>query len=210
MGKAASKAAQTTLTGAAQNSTDISKQLQTQVMPALGQAQSYYSSVAGGDPASLARATMPQVNASREAYSQAQKQIDMTAPKGGQRDQATTSLAQGQAGDLSRILTGGVQDAYTHLANIGQFGTTGALQGLQTATGAGSSLEQLAAARGQAVSQGIAGVASVIGAGLGGAAAGGGKGGAPAGGGGGFVGSSIVPSTGLSYPGATTPFSSQI
>jgi hypothetical protein len=150
-------------------------------MPSLTQAQKYYSDITSGDPGVMARATMPQINASREAYGRAADQIAMTAPKGGQRDQALTSLAQGQAGDVSKILTGGIQDAYNHLESIGQFGTSGALQGYGTATQAGSSLAQLSAAKAQAVGSGIAGIAGAAGGGLGKVAA---KPSAPVGGGG--------------------------
>lgn len=110
------------------------------------------------------------MNANREAYSQAAQQIQNTAPKGGQRDQALTSLAQGQAGSLSSILTGGVQNAVQNLSQIGQFGNTASLQGLQTATSAGSSLASLAAAQSQAWGSAIGGVLGGAGSVLGGAA----------------------------------------
>lgn len=166
----------------AANATGISNNLTTQLTPYLKQSGDYYSAIAGGDPAAVSRATAPQVNLSRMAFDQAQKQIEMTAPKGGQRDQAVSDLQSRQAGTISSILTGGVSDAIAHLEGLGQYGTSTSLQGLGVSGNAGQSLAQLSAAKAQAVGQGISGLGSAVGMGLGGAGASAGKSSATTGG----------------------------
>lgn len=171
MGKSAGKQAQTALTNAATASAGISKDLQTSLIPDAKTASNYYSAVASGDQAKLSQYVGPQVNAAKDAYSTARTQIENSAPKGGQRDQALTDLSTRQAGDVSRIMTGGTQDALAHLESLGQLGVNGALSGLNTSTGAGTSLAQLSAAQAEAWGKAIAGIGGAAGMAIGGQSA---------------------------------------
>src|SRR5947207_2054758 len=107
-----------------------SGQLQKLSLPWYSQAGQYYSDVASGDPGRLAQAVAPQINVANQAYTQAQNQISQLLPKGGARDYAMTQAAIGHAGDTSRIMTGGINEAVRQLAGIGGGGISLNLQGL--------------------------------------------------------------------------------
>lgn len=167
MGKAAARESQNIQSKVASQSLDMANQSRQQTEPYLRQAGNYYSAVAGGDPANLSAYVAPQVNATRSVYDQARRQVERIAPKGGQRDQALTDLQSNQAGDVSRIMGGGVGDALQRLASLGSGGAQISLSGLGTAGGAGDALGRLAAARGQAIGSAIGGLGSAAGFGLG-------------------------------------------
>lgn len=95
--------------------------------------------------------------------------------KGGLRDSTLGNLQIAQAGDVSRIFTGGINDAVQRLAGLGTGQEQVSLSGLGTAQQAGNSLANLSAAKAQAVGQGIAGLGGAAGSILGGFASAPGK-----------------------------------
>lgn len=171
IGRSQAKAATSIQTNVADTSLGLSKSSLDQSAPWLKQAGDYYSSVAGGDPTKLSTAVGPQIQQSRTAYDQATAQVQRTVGKGGLRDATLGNIATAQAGDVSRIYTGGINDALQRLAGLGTQGQQLGLSSLSTAGNAGQSLAQLSASKAQAVGQGIAGIGSAAGGLLGAQAA---------------------------------------
>lgn len=139
-----------------------------QAAPWITQAGNFWSNVGSGDPLKVNAAVGPQVALSRAAYDQAGQQVSRTVGKGGLRDATLGNLQTAQAGDVSRIFTGGISDAIQRLAGLGTGEQQASLSGLGTAQQAGNSLANLSAAKAQAVGQGIAGLGGAAGSILGG------------------------------------------
>lgn len=174
-----------------------SNKLQTDLVPNLNTASNYYKSIVGGDPAALSKTVGPQINMSNQAYDTARRQIAMNAPKGGARDSALSTLDTRKAGDVTRILQGGVADALSHLENLGQTGLSGSLNSMGVAGNSADSLARMGAAKAQAVGSAIGGLSGAAGMALG---AGSAKPSAPTGGGVGIGSSPNIVNVGQTNP----------
>lgn len=159
MGKSSARKAEGIQTQVGESSLGLSKDLLKEASPQRSTVGDFYNSIVKGDPVNLARTQAPKLNMSRDAYSQAKEQIERVLPKGGVRDQATADLAMRQAGAITNIMSGGVDDAVKMLMEMAQFGTGTSLSSMGVAGNAGDSLARMSAAKAQAVGQGIAGIA---------------------------------------------------
>jgi hypothetical protein len=175
MGKSAGRRAETIQTNVSNKAMGLSDTLSAEAAPQRKLVGDFYESIVKGDPVNLARVRGPQLNLARDAYGQAQAQIERMLPKGGARDQAQTDLAIKQAGNLTSILSGGVDEAVQALTQLAQFGTGGSYQGMNIAGQSGESLARLSAARAQAVGMGIAGIGQGVGSAVGKGSMGSGK-----------------------------------
>lgn len=167
MGKSARKKAEDLQTSIANTGMSTSANLQKGLVPNLDTASNYYNSIVGGNASALSKTVAPQINMANTAYDTARRQIEMNAPKGGARDASLTGLDTRKAGDVTRILQGGVSDALSHLENLGQTGLSGSLNSLGVAGNSAESIARMGAAKAQAVSSAIGGISGAAGMAMG-------------------------------------------
>jgi hypothetical protein len=145
---------------------DISGQVANQSMPWTTLAGNYYQDILkGGD--SLTKAVSPQINSATSQYGVARSKAK-EQPLGGSRDRALREINLGEASSKSNIYSGGVSDAISNLASMGQTGTSTALGGYGSAS---STLGNVASQYGQAAQGKSSSMGSLAGAGGGIAAA---------------------------------------
>ncbi len=90
---------------------------------------SYYSSILSGNPASVAGALSPEINALQSSYANNRSAVDQFAPMGGGRAALSAQLPYQKAGALTNLISGARQNAAGGLTGIAS--TEGALgQGL--------------------------------------------------------------------------------
>jgi len=120
-------------------------------LPGLEQAETYYSKVASGDPAALARANAPAIQQITEQSNAAKKNILQDNPRGGERNLALEEADITKGAQISNLTTGSYLGSFGSLAGLGgqnvSQGTaaTGVgLQGMNAAANQYGNLQQLA------------------------------------------------------------------
>lgn len=111
--------------------------------PALGQAQSYYSTLLNGNRAAMQQAVSPEANAIADTTKGAQMNLERMGVTGGQKIQAMADLNRQAAGQQGQLTVGVRPAAAQQLTQIGQIGLgaqTGALSGLSGAASTYSNL----------------------------------------------------------------------
>lgn len=112
-----------------------------------GQSGDYYSKILSGNPAAIAQAMAPTINATNSAYKQQQQQVDQFAPMGGGRASQMAQLPFQKAGAISNIIAGAQPGAASALGTLGTQEQSLGLQQLQQA------LASLLEMRGQDVNE---------------------------------------------------------
>jgi len=119
-------------------------------LPGLEQAETYYSKVASGDPAALARANAPAIQQITEQSNAAKKNILQDNPRGGERNLALEEADITKGAQISNLTTGSYLGSFGSLAGLGgqnvsqgTAATSTGLQGLNAAANQYGNLQQL-------------------------------------------------------------------
>jgi len=111
------------------------QQLFGMALPGLQQAETYYGTLASGDPNALARANAPAIQALTKSTDSAKKNIMQDNPRGGERNLALEEADLSKGAQIGQLETGSYLSSFGSLAslggqNVGQ-GTSAASSGLQ-------------------------------------------------------------------------------
>ena len=134
-----SEAALKQQSGLAQTQADMSRKIADESMPWTTIAGNYYKDILKGGDA-LTKAVAPQINSVTRQFGVARSRAK-EMPLGGSRDRAMRDLNLGESTTKAGIYSGGVNDAITRLAAMGETGTGTAMGGYSAA---GSSLANVA------------------------------------------------------------------
>jgi hypothetical protein len=158
--------------------------------PSLGQANSFYSSLATGNPGTIARAIAPAAQQVDAATAGARQNILNNAPAGGEKNLALEQADVNQGAQIGNLASQGYNNSFNALAQLGQggIGQSSYLAGTGIyGTSAGSNiLSNLGNQQIEQKGASMGSLGSLLGTGgyLGGAALGGGGGGGKGGSGG--------------------------
>jgi len=166
MGKGAGKAAQSTLTSAADRFATLQEKLEAESAPQRKQVGSYFSDIISGDRQKATRALAPQIEATRAQFGQARKAIERNIGRGGVQEQARADLGQAEAGAIGHLYTGGVNEALARLGALSTWGTQAGISSGQGAVGAGTALANLSTGQSSSLWGGIGKAGGAIGFGL--------------------------------------------
>jgi hypothetical protein len=162
MGKGAAKQSQQIAGQAANNFSSLYGNLSSGAAPALKQSQDYYSAIIKGGPQAYA-AVAPAAEFTKQQFSNANRQLQDTAPAGGYVPAARTQLAQSQAQTISGLYQNNINNALQSLTGLGLGETQGALGATQGQTTVSGQLAQLAAQQLSAWTSGIGSLAGGFG-----------------------------------------------
>jgi hypothetical protein len=144
MGKGGS--AQTTQNSITQEQLGINQQQQAQSnqvfqasFPGFQTAESYYQSLASGNPQQIFAATAPAVGQINTATQGASQQIAQNLPRGGVEQMAQANLQQQRAGQVGNLATQAYTSSFPALASLSQGGMGLAANDIANAISAGSS-----------------------------------------------------------------------
>jgi hypothetical protein len=119
-------------------------------LPGLQQSETYYTKLASGDPAALARANAPAIQSIGSATDSAKKNITQDMPRGGERNLALENADLSQGAQISQLTTGSYTGAFPSLASLGgqnvsqgTAATSTGLQGMNAAANQYGNLQQL-------------------------------------------------------------------
>ena len=123
------------------------QQLFGMALPGLQQAETYYGTLASGDPNALARANAPAVQAITKSTDSAKKNIMQDNPRGGERNLALEEADLSKGAQIGQLETGSYLSSFGSLAslggqNVGQ-GTSAASSGLQGMNAAANQYGQI-------------------------------------------------------------------
>ena len=113
----------TALTQIAQQSANQSSQLFNEVNPGLNAAESFYGTLASGDPYAIARAVAPQTQQISQSTAGAKQNITNNAPSGGEKNLALEQADVSQGAQVGQVSSGAVSNSYNALASLASQGT---------------------------------------------------------------------------------------
>lgn len=156
MGSGQRKSAESALNqqvGLASKQADVSEKVVNQALPWTTLAGKYYQDILKGGDA-LTKAVSPQIGSVAGQFGVA-RQRAKEQPLGGSRDRALRELDLGEASTKSNIYSGGINDAVSRLASMGESGTSTGLGGYGNASSnlanASASFSQMAQGKGSAL-----------------------------------------------------------
>jgi hypothetical protein len=88
-------------------------------LPGLQQAESYYGTLASGDPNALARANAPAIQSISKATDSAKKNIMQDNPRGGERNLALEEADLSKGAQIGQLETGSFTSSFGSLAGLG-------------------------------------------------------------------------------------------
>lgn len=119
-------------------------------LPGLEQSETYYSKLASGDPAALARANAPAIQQITQQSNSAKKNIIQDMPRGGERNLALEEADITKGAQISNLTTGSYLQSFGSLAGLGgqnvsqgNAATSTGLQGMNAAANQYGNLGQL-------------------------------------------------------------------
>ncbi len=128
-------------------------QLFNMALPGLQQAETYYGTLASGDPNALARANAPAIQALTKSTNSAKQNIVQDNPKGGERNLALEEADLSKGAQIGQLETGSYLSSFGSLAglggqNVGQgtAATSSGLQGMNAAANQYGNIQQINAA----------------------------------------------------------------
>jgi hypothetical protein len=157
MGKASSSESQSlqdaqtqlaqTMSATGQQSAKEGSTLFNMALPGLQQSETYYSKLASGDPAALARANAPAIGQIDAKVDSAKKNIIQDNPRGGERNLALEQADITKGAQTSGLTTGSYTSSFGSLAGLGgqnvSQGTAATSAGLQGENAAANQYGQL-------------------------------------------------------------------
>jgi hypothetical protein len=138
-------------------------------LPGLEQSESYYTKLASGDPAALARANAPAIQQIDSQSAAAKKNIVQDNPRGGERNLALEEADITKGAQTSNLTTGSYTSSFGSLAGLGgqnvSQGNAATATGLQGMNASANQFGQLGELQNQQKATQLGAYTSILGAG---------------------------------------------